>query len=231
MYIEVDEKIFELFPETQIGIVKLHYQPGQAKDTESLLMEYENLARQIHTSPLLEIGELSQWRTTYKTLNVKKGVRVSVESLLKRVIKDKKLPNINPLVDIYNCVSLKYALPLGGEDLSAVKGNIHLTLADGNESFTTIGSDINEPPEKDEIVYKDDLGCLCRRWNWREADRTKLTDQTQDAIIVFEVLSKAYRPILIKAMSHFEELAKSYLNASTRAKILEVHDRRMMLDD
>ena len=30
---------------------------------------------------------------------------------------------------------------------------------------------------------------MCRRFNWREADRTKLTEQTKNAVIVLESLN------------------------------------------
>jgi len=230
MNIQIDNRIFDKFPEVQIGVVKINFNPASSIDTKLLLRNYESLTRKMYTAPLLEVGELSLWRNTYKILNVKKGVRVSAESLLKRVIKGKELPSINPLVDIYNCISLKYALPVGGEDLNTVSGNIYLTLAEGNESFTTIGSDTNDPPEIDEVIYKDDIGCLCRRWNWREADRTKLTDNTTDAIIVLETLSKEYSTSLQNAIEHFNELAIKYLNATTKSEILSINHPTMKLD-
>ncbi len=230
MNIQIDERIFEKFPEVHIGVIKLKFNPKSSTNTRDLLTHYESLAREIHTVPLLEVGELSLWRETYKILNVKKGIRVSAESLLKRVIKGRELPSINPLVDIYNCVSLKYAIPVGGEDLDTVEGDIWLTLAEGTETFRTIGSDINEPPEVNEIIYKDDKGCLCRRWNWREADRTKITDHTSDAIIVLETLSKEYTNVLQEAIEHFNELAIQHLNATMKSEILSANHPIMKLD-
>lgn len=38
---------------------------------------------------------------------------------------------INPLVDLYNSVSLSYALPCGGEDLAALAGDLRLGMAQG----------------------------------------------------------------------------------------------------
>ncbi|MCM1991376.1 hypothetical protein KDK92_16705 [Oceanirhabdus seepicola] len=63
------------------------------------------------------------------------------------------MPSINPLVDLYNSISLKHVFPCGGEDLDETKGDIILTFAEGNEEFRQIGSDVNEPPEMNEDVY------------------------------------------------------------------------------
>ena len=76
---------------------------------------------------------------------------------------------INPLVDIYNGLSLKYGIPVGGEDIDKFEGNVRLTLASGDEEFMTLGSEKSEPPSPGEIVYKDDAGAICRCFNWREA--------------------------------------------------------------
>ncbi len=99
--------------------------------------------------------------------------------MLKRVSTGKGLGTINPLVDIYNSISLKYAMPCGGEDMDKFIGDIRLTKATGDESFITLGSDKSEPPYEGEIVYKDDEGAICRCWNWRESVRTMLTEDTK----------------------------------------------------
>ena len=80
-------------------------------------------------------------------------------------------------------------LPAGADDLSNVKGQIKLKYANGGESFYKIGSQQNEPAEKGEVIYADDAGVLCRRWNWRECDRTKLTEHTKKAAVYIESLN------------------------------------------
>ena len=56
------------------------------------------------------------WREAYQQFKTKKGARSSVENLLKRVLKGNPVGSITPSVDVYNAISLKYALPVGGED-------------------------------------------------------------------------------------------------------------------
>lgn len=218
----IDEKLFNIFPSATIGVLRLsNVNNTKSEEAEFFLREGEQFARKHHSDKaLLDLPEMKAWREAYKTLGVKKGNRVSMESLIKRVIKGNDLPIINPLVDIYNSISLRHVFPCGGEDLRATKGNIHLTFANGDETFYQIGSDTSEPPEIDEVVYKDDLGCLCRRWNWREADRTKLTEETTDAILVVESLSSERIDDMNQALKDLEKLCKQFLGAEVKKFIL-----------
>jgi hypothetical protein len=90
--------------------------------------------------------------------------------LRKRVLRDGSMDAIDPLVDLYNAISLRYAVPVGGENFAAYVGAPRLILADGSEAFDTMkqGVAVNEPPETGEVVWCDDIGVTCRRWNWRQ---------------------------------------------------------------
>lgn len=121
------------------------------------------------------------WREAYRAFGAKPNrTRPSVDALLRRA---DSLPSINRVVDAYNAVSVEYALPIGGEDLDRYAGAATLTLADGDETF---GED--EPPVPGEVVWRDDIGVTCRRWNWRQGVRTRITEDTRDALFLLERL-------------------------------------------
>jgi len=216
----IDQKLFEMYPETSIAIIKLSGINNSGIHTESILRDAEKYTLEHHNKPVLELPEIKDWRNTYKQLHLKKGTRVSSEALIKRVLKGGQLPSINPLVNIYNAISLKHVFPCGGEDLNLTKGNIELTFANGLEDFQMIGSTINESPAQGEVVYKDELGCLCRCWNWREADRTKLTEQTTEAILVIESLNSSRLKELEAAVLELKQLCESHLKADVTFQIL-----------
>lgn len=220
MSIIIDPKIFDTFEELQVGII--HAKNIKKSQALSFLRKEEEALRD--RSPILmDLPELKQWRLAYKVLGVKKGNRVSVESLLKRVLKGNSLPHISGLVDLYNAISIKHVFPCGGEDLNSVQGDIHLTYALGNEQFMQIGSSENEAPQIDEIVYKDNIGCLCRCFNWREADRTKLTENTEEAIFVIESLSLERKDQLQIALDEFSGLLEENFQSSNQVKILNAN--------
>jgi len=91
----------------------------------------------------------------------------SAEALRKRALRDRRLPSIDPVVDLYNAISIEYAVPVGGENLAAYVGQPKLTVADGTEAFDTMkdGVPFQESPEPGEVIWRDDEGVTCRRWN------------------------------------------------------------------
>lgn len=136
-------------------------------------------------------AHLSDWDEVFKTFGAKpKRTPCSAAALRKRVLKDGSLPSLDPVVDIYNAVSIRYAIPVGGENLAAYSGAPRLTLADGSEPFDTFkeGQPGVEYPDAGEVIWRDDLGVTCRRWNWRQGVRTRLDSQATSMWFILESL-------------------------------------------
>lgn len=134
---------------------------------------------------------LEAWRTTYRAFGAKpQRTPCSVDTLLMRLGKEGRLPAINAVVDLYNAISVRYAIPVGGENIAAYVGNPRLTRASGGESFDTMkdGQPVTEAVPPSEVVWTDDRGVTCRRWNWRQGVRTRIDLQTRRAWFVLERL-------------------------------------------
>jgi DNA/RNA-binding domain of Phe-tRNA-synthetase-like protein len=127
------------------------------------------------------------WRAAYRGFGVNpKRARPSVDALLRRP----QLPAVNRVVDAYNTVSVGYGLPIGGEDLDAYDGPARLVRATGAEPFGTArnGEPVTEHPEPGEVIWRDNAGVTCRRWNWRQCTRTHITEHTKNALFILERL-------------------------------------------
>jgi len=163
---------------------------GEDFFTDELLAEERRIREEFKDKKLGEIPQIKKWREAYSSFGAKpKKYKSSIEALCSRILDGETLPAINPLVNIYNYVSIKRMVPVGGDDLNEVEGNIRLTFASGNERFTAIGGTETRPPKPGEIVYTDKKEILCRRWNWRECEKTKLTDGTTETILYVESLN------------------------------------------
>ena len=149
--------------------------------------------------------------------------------MLKRVSTGKGLGTINPLVDIYNSISLKYAMPCGGEDMDKFIGDIRLTKATGDESFITLGSDKSEPPYEGEIVYKDDEGAICRCWNWRESVRTMLTEDTKNAFLCIELVDEKREKDFENALKELSQLVEENLGGKSEISILHINNKEAII--
>ena len=127
-----EESFWELFPEAAIGVVvATGMKPtGEVPFEDSaaiakLLAEANTQADRHLTSNTISQNEAVRvWREAYQRFKTKKGARCSIENLLKRVLKGNPVGSITPSVDIYNAISLKYALPVGGEDVDSFEGDL-----------------------------------------------------------------------------------------------------------
>jgi DNA/RNA-binding domain of Phe-tRNA-synthetase-like protein len=143
------------------------------------------------SNPVTEIPHVAAWREAYKAFGTKPNkFRNSLEALTRRIGPETSLPRLNRLTDIYNSVSVKYQIPLGGEDLDKYVGPPRLIRATGGERFDVKekGEIIQEHPDRGEVVWVDDAGVTCRRWNWRQTPRTALTDETTKVLFICDAL-------------------------------------------
>jgi DNA/RNA-binding domain of Phe-tRNA-synthetase-like protein len=188
----VEEDVFGLRPDYRAMVVVADgLVPSPSDDaSDALLQAAENAARQaLDASAVEQIPHVAQWREAYRAFGAKpQRTRNSLEALLRRA--GSGLPRVNRLTDIYNAVSVLHQLPLGGEDLHRYSGAPRLVRATGTEPFDTVagGADLVEHPEPGEVVWCDDAGVTCRRWNWRQARRTQLSDDTTAALFILDAL-------------------------------------------
>lgn len=166
-------------------------QPGPTSDaSEAMLREAEIWAiDELAGREPQELAAIHEWRQAYLRFGVKpRAARSSVESLMRRA--DAGLPRIDRLTDVYNAVSVLNLLPIGGEDLAGYEGPARLVVAQGGEPFDTMadGQSVVEAAEPGEIAWRDDRGITCRRWNWRQCVRTRLSTSTTEALFILDAL-------------------------------------------
>lgn len=216
-----EPSFWELFPDAAIGIITVRHLKAAADMPEEdaaaiarLLGEANRDADQHLTSNTISENEVVRvWREAYQKFKTKKGARCSVENLLKRVLKGNPVRSITPSVDIYNAISLKYALPVGGEDIDSFVGDFRLGVTEGGDAFLPIGEDEEDPTLPGELCYRDDEGAVCRCWNWRDGQRSALTDDSKNAILVMECVDPMRVKDLETALDEFAALMERYLGA------------------
>jgi DNA/RNA-binding domain of Phe-tRNA-synthetase-like protein len=136
-----------------------------------------------------ELPEVSAWRDAYRAFGARpQRTRPSVEALLRRL--GAGLPRVDRITDAYNAVSVACLLPVGGEDRAAYRGPARLVRAAGDEIFDTMENGLPAAvhPDRGEVVWRDDAGVTCRRWNWRQCVRTRITTQTTSAVFILDGL-------------------------------------------
>lgn len=191
----VDEAVFALRPDYRALLIAVDgiHPGGSHASSEALLETAEQSARSaLAACPLTDLPHVASWRDAYRAFGAKpQRTRNSLEALLRRA--EGGLPRVNRLTDVYNAVSVIHQIPFGGEDLTGYRGAPRLLRATGAETFDTVtdGHDVIEHPEPGEVIWCDDAGVTCRRWNWRQARRTQLSADTTTALFILDALDPA----------------------------------------
>ncbi|MFI6741301.1 B3/4 domain-containing protein [Nonomuraea sp. NPDC050451] len=199
----VDDSVFALRPDFAVLVMTAHGLRNGPTDDRSrawlaAASEYE-----------VQADKIDAWKDAYRAFGAKpQRTRPSVDALTRRM----PLPEINRAVDAYNSISVKHALPIGGEDLDHYAGPARLLRATGDEaSEEALGT-----PEPGEVIWRDDVGVTCRRWNWRQVVRTRLTEETTNAIFLLERLE----PMSLEELKEAgEELADLLSELSPEVRI------------
>jgi DNA/RNA-binding domain of Phe-tRNA-synthetase-like protein len=227
MKLSATSELFELFPEARIALVIVHgidNRPREGASFGVLLRDAQaNAVARLEGGPLTEHPRIVCWREAYRAFGAKpKDYPSSIENLARRALKGEPLRSINPLVDLYNVVSLTHLLPAGGEDLDAIEGDILLTRASAAEQpVKLLGESEERAPKPGEVIYRDDRGAICRRWNWKEADRTKLTEKTARAVLVLEAVPPISLEGLEAAARELERLVLEHCGGAARVELLD----------
>ncbi|MEW9122650.1 MAG: B3/4 domain-containing protein [Thermotaleaceae bacterium] len=229
----IEDNFWTIFPNAKIGVVICQGIDNAIGDKEQygeMILDAEKEAmKYLQNAEFSNNPVIKVWREAFQKFKTKKGARSSIEALLKRVHKGDHIGSINPLVDIYNSISLRYALPCGGEDIDKFAGDIRLTMADGNEEFIPLGTDENAPPYEGEIVYKDDKGAICRCWNWREAVRTMLTENTRNAFLCIELTDQSRLMEFENALKDLAKAVQGNLGGISTISILDINNKKVSI--
>ncbi len=218
----VEESIFEKFPDFKRGIVVA--QGIKVKDANEELEEMLGEAAAQRSDPsLLQHSYILAWDEMHRRFGSNPNkYPPSIKALLKRTTKGKEIPFINTVVALFNYISLKYLLPCGGDDADRVEGNFKLGFASGKEIFIPLGGSQQENPQPGEVIYYDDatLRVMCRKWNWRNGDFSKITSETTAVVINVDGAERVSEDAVLQARDELAELMKRFCGGSVKTALL-----------
>ncbi|SMP60545.1 B3/B4 domain-containing protein [Anoxynatronum buryatiense] len=231
MRYQVMPPVFQLEPQLKFGIViGKNLQNGETSATDlERLREAEASAR-----VKLSAGVPRDWPTVafYRDVMTRAGINpnkypVSVEAMLKRVVKGGSLPVINALVDLCNAVSLEHLITLGAHDLADIQEDLAVRFATGNERFLPFGETEQESVEPGELIFTSGDQVQTRKWIWRQSELGKTTLASKD--IIFQLVGfedepessfrQALESIERLVVQRFQGTAEAYVVSSDHTMI------------
>lgn len=225
----IDQEVFDQFPDFKRGLIivsDIENALGNKRIKKPLNKEIESKAGQ----DWVEHENVKAWDDAYLKFGSNPNqFPPSIKSLLKRIQKGGGFPFINSVVALFNYISIKYLIPCGGDDVDKIKGNLHLGFAKGNELFIPLGSEDQENPEHGEVIYFDDktLNVMCRRWNWRNGDFTKITEHTKKIVINIDGIGPVSRSLVEEDRDELAKLLAEQCSAKLITDLLDKDKREI----
>jgi len=189
MYFCHSGEIWRDFPELVAGLL---FAEGITKDASvgPQIAKFNAIAEaRLATTSEGQLPEIQAWRRVFSSMGLKPTqYRCASESLLRRFRKEKSLPHVHPLIDLYNAISLAFAIPVAVFDVSKIAECIEVGYAAGSEVYLAFSGEV-EKPEAHEVSFADSAGrAHARRWTNRQSAYSAVRDQTRAVLIVAEAM-------------------------------------------
>ena len=215
MFYEVSGEVFDKLPNAVFGVVAVkgidnaRPVPELAALLEKYIAECE--AYFVGEKPK-NTPDVIPYREAFRAIGINPNrYACSIEALMDRIAKGKGFPSISPAVDLGNCISIKYHLPIGAHDIdSFIDGRLSVRAADENDVFVPFGSEEPDNPEPGEIVYASGNEVRTRRWTWRQGNNGMITEETTNLLYPIDGFADVNMDKVEAAISDFEQYVKEF---------------------
>ncbi len=233
MEVSIDPQVFEVLPGVCIGVVvargidNAERESATALEIKALLDNaMQGTRARFAGANVKEHPDIACYREAFRTLGYKPNrFPSSVEALTSRVVKGNDLPDINPVVNLVNAVSLQFTLPMGAHDLDSIHGNLAVRFSREGELFTPLGQSEPEKVPEGELVYADAREIRTRRWIWRQNDRGKVTEKSRNIFFPIDGFVDYNREAVLRSMEELASRLKTLFGVPTSQYFVEQKSR------
>lgn len=188
MYFRHSDAIWSDFPELVPGVLFVDRIASEVVRPD--IVRFAAIAAsRLEGSTEAELPEIRAWRRAFSRMGLEPTrYRSASESLLRRFRKERSLPEIHPLVDLCNAVSLAFAIPIAAFDVAHISEYVEVRYATGTETYLTFSGELETPTEH-EVVFVDALERVhARRWTNRQSGLSAVQSSTRSALLVAEAM-------------------------------------------
>jgi DNA/RNA-binding domain of Phe-tRNA-synthetase-like protein len=194
MYFQHSPEIWADHPDLIAGVVFAAGITADAQVRQPVARFTATAEGRLAASSVAELPEIQAWRRTFSRMGLKPTqYRSASESLLRRFAKEGALPQIHPLIDLANAISLAYGIPIAAFDVAKISHSLEVRYASGDESYLTFAGE-TETPNPREVIFADAAGrAHARRWTNRQSGYSAVRDTTTDVLLVAEAMHGSAR--------------------------------------
>ena len=229
----IEKEIFEKLPNACFGVVM-----AKGIDNSKAYPEIEHLldesiaaaAQRFEGKKVKEEPDILPYREAFRALDINPNKYLcSIEALFTRIAKGKGMPHINPVVDLGNAVSLKYTLPMGAHDLGGSSEDICIRLAQPGDTFLPFGGEVEETPDRGEVIYAVGHQVRTRRWTWRQSEHGKITPESTDIFFPIDGFADFNREQVLAARDELQALVKGIFGCEAAGGFVDAEHPEMEL--
>ena len=225
----IQDELFDLFPDFYRGVVLVKNITNQKSNKRIRKLLKKEIDRHVDIDESQD-GRILVWDEAHRKMGSNPDTFFpSIKYLIQSMKPNRSLPFINSVVALFNYISVKYVLPCGGDDIARIEGNLVLGIANGTERFIPLGGEIEERPYSGEVIYYDDYSnnVMCRRWNWRNGDITKIEVDSKKIVLNIDCLPPTSSDTGNEARDELAELLKLHCEADVETMHLDYSTREI----
>ncbi len=209
--ISIDPQLKKITPNLVLGVVSATVQV--TKNSPQLWKEINKRIKELQSTitltSLYDIPQIKALRDAYKAIGKDPSrYRGSQEALVRRIMQDKGLYQINTIIDINNLVSLETLHSVGSYNIDNLKPPVVFRIGKQGESYKGIGKEIVNIA--DLPLFADEVGPFGSPTS--DSERAMITLDTKKVIIV--VISFTGQDRLKGQLQRTVNLLCDYANAS-----------------
>ena len=187
MILKIDSELKTRFPDLTAYILHVKDVKIQKRDPELQKFKVEimgQVRREYDLDSIKDQPTFRAYRDFFWRVRIDPTKnRPAAEALIRRILGGRAVPCINTLVDAYNLASIKSRIALATFDADKLEGELLMRFAEEGEQFYGIGMEKPLILKGGEIVVSDDEK-LVAIYPYRDADNTKVTEETENVTIV-----------------------------------------------
>jgi DNA/RNA-binding domain of Phe-tRNA-synthetase-like protein len=224
----IQDEIWRLFPGLRLVVAFARDLDNATPEPAILqeLRETEDHVKRTWSYPNAQSHPyVDAWRQAFRRLGLSgKNFPSSIEALMRRVLSGSVIPHINPVVNLYNTVSLRNTVPVGAWDVAGIEGgNILLKVTVGDEWFTELSTTDSTSVRAGEVSYADAKEVITRHFVWRQSETGKVTSSTRSVFFVSEVLPPAGDDVCAAIRDELVNGLRTHFGVHARTAVLDTH--------
>lgn len=233
MKFTVDKDVFDKLENVCFGVVVakgIDNTQKIQKIVDLLNDEIVNTENYFEGNKVKESKEIAPYRDAFRELGINPNKFMSsIESMTTRVSKNKGLPNINPIVDLGNSISLKHIVPLGAHDMDLSKEDVCVRFSKADDKFIPFGETEIEPIDVDELIYAVGDKVKTRRWIWRQGEEGKITEDSKNIFFPIDGFNDRNREKVIAARDELAKLLEDIFGCEVKTGFVDRDNMEMEL--